>query len=126
MSSDDQVREDVRFGSAMFSEVRMELRVKQLPVDIERRPLEVLSALVRGGGRVVSKSELLETVWPDDPDVTEGVITTAVRRLRLGLTPENRMFIVTVRTVRGREGGYRFTGVDPSVSGNPCPICGRC
>jgi eukaryotic-like serine/threonine-protein kinase len=118
-----------RFGSVSFDEARLELRVKQQPVGVEMRPLEVLSVLLRAGGRLVSKSELLEGIWSDRPHVSDAVIPTAVGRLRRALTEENEAYIVTVH-----RRGYRFnvdhgTGVALCrsvnlASGPPCPICG--
>jgi non-specific serine/threonine protein kinase len=118
-----------RFGSVSFDEGRLELRVKQLPVGIEMRPLEVLSVLLRAGGRLVSKAELLDGVWSARPYVSDAVIPTAVGRLRRALTEENEAYIVTVH---GK--GYRFnvdhgTGVEQCMSvdlasGPACPICG--
>jgi non-specific serine/threonine protein kinase len=118
-----------RFGSASFDEGRLELRVKQLPVGIEMRPLEVLSVLLRAGGRLVSKAELLDGIWSDRPHVTDAVIPTAVGRLRRALTEENEAYIVTVH-----RRGYRFnvdhgTGLEQCMSikldsALRCPICG--
>ena len=43
-----------RFGSAEFDEARFELRVAGLPVEVERRALEVLAYLLRHAGEVVT------------------------------------------------------------------------
>ena len=52
-----------RFGTAEFDEARFELRVAGLPVDVERRALDVLAYLLRHAGEVVTKDELLREVW---------------------------------------------------------------
>jgi adenylate cyclase len=41
----------------------------------------VLRYLVKHAGRLVSKDELLRTVWPDTV-VSEGVLTTCIREIR--------------------------------------------
>ena len=52
-----------RFGTAEFDEARFELRVGGLPVEVERRALDVLAYLLRHAGEVVTKDELLREVW---------------------------------------------------------------
>ena len=44
-----------RFGTVEFDEARRELRVAGLAVDIEHKPLEVLSLLLRHAGEAVTK-----------------------------------------------------------------------
>ena len=43
-----------RFGGVEFDESRRELRVAGLPVEMEHKPLEVLSLLLRHAGEVVT------------------------------------------------------------------------
>jgi DNA-binding winged helix-turn-helix (wHTH) protein/cytochrome c-type biogenesis protein CcmH/NrfG len=62
---------------------------------------ELLVALVKHAGRLVTKQELLERVWPD-AYVEEGIISVHVSSLRKALG--NRDFIETVSRT-----GYRFT-----------------
>src|SRR5690606_17412420 len=93
-----------RFGSAEFDEARFELRVAGLPVDVQRKPLEVLAALLAHAGEVVTKDELLDTVWQGRPTV-ENVVANAVAKLRSALGPDGAERIVTQPRV-----GYRFTG----------------
>ncbi|MEJ1962315.1 MAG: winged helix-turn-helix domain-containing protein [Gammaproteobacteria bacterium] len=93
-----------RFGSAEFDEARFELRVAGLPVDVQRKPLEILACLLAHAGEVVTKDELLETVWEGRPTV-ENVIANAIAKLRGALGEENAACVVTQPRV-----GYRFTG----------------
>jgi eukaryotic-like serine/threonine-protein kinase len=93
-----------RFGSAEFDEARFELRVSGLPVEVQRKPLEILSCLLAHGGEVVTKDELLDIVWEGRPTV-ENVIANAVTKLRGALGEENSERIVTQPRV-----GYRFEG----------------
>jgi eukaryotic-like serine/threonine-protein kinase len=93
-----------RFGSAEFDEARFELTVGGLPVELERRPLEVLAMLLRHAGEVVTKEELLETVWAGRVTV-ENVLANAVAKLRKGLGEANADLIVTQARV-----GYRLDG----------------
>ena len=77
-----------RFGTAEFDEARFELRVSGLPVDIQRKPLEMLACLLAHAGEVVTKDELLDTVWEGRPTV-ENVIANAIGKLRSALGDEN-------------------------------------
>ncbi|MFV0275861.1 MAG: protein kinase domain-containing protein [Parahaliea sp.] len=103
----DDVKEALyryRFGSAEFDEARFELRVSGLPVDVQRKPLELLSVLLAHTGEVVSRDELLDTVWQGRPTV-DNVVANAIAKLRGALGPEGAAHILTQPRV-----GYRFTG----------------
>jgi eukaryotic-like serine/threonine-protein kinase len=91
-----------RFGPAEFDEARYELRIGGLPVELESKPLEVLSLLLHHAGEVVSKRELLDHIWRDRVTV-EHVLATAVGKLRQALGPEGGALIVTVPRI-----GYRL------------------
>lgn len=73
-------------------------------VPLGRKALEVLLCLVGRPGRLVTKREILEAVWPETA-VSEAVLTTAVRELRRALGDRAREPRY-VETVHGR--GYRF------------------
>jgi eukaryotic-like serine/threonine-protein kinase len=91
-----------RFGPAEFDEARHELRLGGLPVELESKPLEVLTVLLHHAGEVVTKRELLDEVWRDRVTV-EHVLATAVGKLRQALGPEGAALIVTVPRI-----GYRL------------------
>jgi DNA-binding winged helix-turn-helix (wHTH) protein len=87
----------------MFDEARWSLLVEGQPVAIESKPLELLHELCLRAGEVVSKDELLDTVWRG-VQVVENSIPTAVAKLRRLLGPENLGAIETVPGI-----GYRLT-----------------
>src|SRR5215831_20507039 len=93
-----------RFGSAEFDEAQFELRVAGLSVEVQRKPLEILDLLLTHAGEVVTKEELLETVWEGRPTV-ENVIANAMTKLRNALGEDNARQIATQPRV-----GYRLTG----------------
>jgi len=92
-----------RFASCEFDELRFELRVRGAAVEIETKPLDVLHQLLLHAGEVVTKDELLETVWPGTA-VVDGSLATAVSKLRKALGTDQHA-IVTVPRV-----GYRLAG----------------
>jgi DNA-binding winged helix-turn-helix (wHTH) protein/tetratricopeptide (TPR) repeat protein len=73
-------------------------------VPLTPKTLDLLRALVEGGGDVVSKAELMSRVWPDTV-VEEGNLTVLVAALRKGIDPrpQGGSFIQTVP-----RRGYRF------------------
>lgn len=93
-----------RFDSVEFDEARFELRVSGLPVEVQRKPLEVLSLLLSHAGEVVTREELLDTVWQGRPTV-DAVVANAMTKLRNALGPEGAERILTQPRV-----GYRFAG----------------
>lgn len=92
------------FSNAEFDEVRWELRVGGEPVELERKPLELLAQLLRHAGEVLTKDELLESVWTGRI-VVEAALTNAIGKLRRALGDEAKSIIVTVPRI-----GYRLDG----------------
>jgi DNA-binding winged helix-turn-helix (wHTH) protein len=95
---------DLQFGA-----FRLALESEQLWCGTEVRRLRpksfaVLRYLVQHPGRVVTKDELLEAVWPETV-VTEGVLKTCIAQIRqvLGETAKAPRYIATVH-----RWGYRF------------------
>ena len=73
-----------RFGAAVLDEQRAELRVAGTVADLDRSSYDVLLALLRHAGEVVTKDELLEAGWPARV-VSENSLAKAVSRLRQAL-----------------------------------------
>jgi DNA-binding winged helix-turn-helix (wHTH) protein/Flp pilus assembly protein TadD len=73
-------------------------------VPLTPRALEVLAALAEGEGRVVTKEELLRTVWPDTfvEEANLSVNVSAIRKA-LGAQPDGRPYVETLS-----RRGYRF------------------
>jgi DNA-binding winged helix-turn-helix (wHTH) protein/serine/threonine protein kinase len=91
-----------RFSDYEFDELARELRVKGKPVELESKPLDLLLQLLLPAGEVVTKEELLDSVWPNVM-VVDGSLATAVSKLRKAMGDENHPAIVTVPRV-----GYRL------------------
>lgn len=95
-----------------------ELRAAGKPVPVQPKVFDLLVYLVRRGDRAVTKTELLEVLWPE-VDVGETALTQAVLSARkaLGDDGERQRFIATVR---GR--GYRFVArVDERLDSSAPP-----
>ncbi len=91
-----------RFADYEFDELGRELRVKGKAVELESKPLDLLLQLLLHAGEVVTKEELLESVWPDVM-VVDGSLATAVSKLRKAMGDEDHPAIVTIPRV-----GYRL------------------
>jgi phosphate regulon transcriptional regulator PhoB len=93
-----------RAGTLELDEARHAATVAGQPVGLTAREFALLAALMRAGGRVLSRDQLLETAWghPAAGEVETRTVDVHVRRLREKLGPEARR-VVTVKAV-----GYRF------------------
>lgn len=90
-----------RFGNAVLDEQRAALRVDGHDVELDRSSYDVLLALLRHAGEVVTKDELLESGWPGRV-VSENSLAKAVSRLRQALGDDAG----ALRAVHGY--GYRL------------------
>jgi DNA-binding winged helix-turn-helix (wHTH) protein len=92
------------FAACLFDEASWSLSVDGQRVPVETKPLELLRELLAQAGRVVTKDELLDRIWPN-VTVVEASLPTAVRKLRVALGDDRRerSIIVTVPGI-----GYRL------------------
>ncbi|WP_162247654.1 winged helix-turn-helix domain-containing protein [Lysobacter sp. Root494] len=90
-----------RFGTVLLDEQVAALRVGDVPVDLDRSSYDVLLALLRHAGEVVTKDELLEAGWPGRV-VSENSLAKAISRLRQALGEDGDL----IRVVHGY--GYRL------------------
>jgi predicted ATPase/DNA-binding winged helix-turn-helix (wHTH) protein len=86
------------------------------PVPLGLKALDILAALVEAAGGIVTKSELMDRVWPEIA-VEEHNIQVHISALRKALGRDGR-WIVTVPRL-----GYRFVG--PVASASPATVVPR-
>ena len=91
-----------RFGAVELDERLAALRVAGQAVPIDRSSYDILLALLRHSGEVVTKDELLDAGWPGRV-VSENSLAKAVSRLRQALGDD----AAALRVVHGY--GYRLT-----------------
>lgn len=105
------------FGEFRLDEKQCVLWRGLEPVPLTPKAFGVLLLLVRKTGEVISKDELMRTVWPGS-FVEESNLTQTVFMLRkaLGETPHQRYIV----TLQGR--GYRFVGDVKNVSAARHPV----
>lgn len=104
---DDEPRRSRRwsFAGCVFDEAGWSLKADGRRVAVETKPLELLRALLERAGHVVSKDELLDSIWPD-VTVVEASLPTAVYKLRVALGDNDRERRI-IETVSGL--GYRIS-----------------
>ena len=103
-------REAYEFGEFTLDVSERRLSKGGKPIPLEPKAHEVLLALVRNAGRLLTKRELLDAVWPKS-FVEEGILAVHVSGLRKALGQTGQRYIETVSRA-----GYRFTcAVTPNV-----------
>jgi len=93
------------FGDVTVDFARHQVRRAGKPAELRPKEYALLVALLKRGGRVASRIELLREVWGYAEDVLSRTVDTHVAMLRRKLEhdPANPRHIVTVRTF-----GYRI------------------
>ena len=94
------------FGDCQLDTDRYEVRRDDVVQPVEPQVFDVLALLLRERGRVVSKEELLDTVW-GSRFVGESALTSRVKAARRAIGDDGREQRL-IRTVHGR--GYQFVG----------------
>ncbi len=107
------------FGQHELDEETWQLRRRGRRIRIEPKVFDVLLHLVRHRERVVSKQELLDTLWPGEA-VSDSVLPRCIAAARRALR-DDRSRQKLIQTVHGR--GYRFvadaTGREAATTAAP-------
>jgi two-component system response regulator RegX3 len=109
---------DAAFGTVRVDLTRREVTVEGRPTHLSRREFDLLAVLLAPAGRVRTRDELIDLLWPDRYLSDSRTLDTHIHRLRSKLEPDpsNPQFIVTVRGV-----GFR---VDPDGHHRSAPAPG--
>jgi two-component system alkaline phosphatase synthesis response regulator PhoP len=96
-----------QFGDVVVNFERGDTKKGGAPVALAAKEFELLRYLVNRRGKVVSREELLESVWEYQPGVSSRTLDVHIAWLRQKLedNPASPKHIHTVRGV-----GYRFSG----------------
>jgi DNA-binding winged helix-turn-helix (wHTH) protein len=109
---DDSVKNFYEFDSFQVDVRRRLLFHEGRPVRVTPKAFDILLGLVQSGGRVISKDELMTTIWPNC-FVEEGNLAQNIFLLRrvLGERKNEHKYIITIPGV-----GYRFAPYVRAVS----------
>jgi predicted ATPase/DNA-binding winged helix-turn-helix (wHTH) protein len=103
-------------GDCEIDLVRRELRARGVPVPIGGRAFEIIEVLVSAGGNLVTKSDLMDRVWPG-AIIGDNTLQVHISAVRKALGPYRAM----LKTESGR--GYRLvqnkTSQQPSAVAPP-------
>ena len=94
----------LRFGDFTLDTGRAELRGPDGPVPIEPKPLALLTFLAENNDRVLSRDDMIESVW-GGRIVSDAAVSTVLKQVRRALGDGGRTQDF-IRTVHGR--GHRF------------------
>ena len=113
---EDEPRNEVRVGDLAIDFSSRTVRRGSTPLVLRPKEFDLLAALVRHRGRVVSRAELLSQVWGYAEGTESRTVEThlAALRQRLGDDPKSPRYIVTVRRV-----GYRLGDAAAAASSPP-------
>jgi Tol biopolymer transport system component/DNA-binding winged helix-turn-helix (wHTH) protein len=107
-----------RFGPFELFEREGELRKNGIRIKLQEQPFRVLVELAANAGKVVSREELQQKLWPADTFVDfDTGLNTAIRKLRQALNDDadEPRYIETLA-----RRGYRFVApVGPALSAEP-------
>jgi len=82
----------------------LQVRRSDRPVELTAKELALLEFLMSAGGKVVSRTRILETVWGQTSDPLTNIVDVYVRRLRAKIDEGHD--VPLIHTVRGY--GYRM------------------
>ena len=99
----------LQFGQITIDPAARQVKKNGRYLDLTQTEYDLLFILARHNGRVLSREQLIESVWGYDYFGDTRVIDTHIRRLRHKIEDDraNPHYIVTVRGI-----GYRFDGED--------------
>lgn len=85
------------FGSLTLNLNTAELTAGDVKIDLPNREISILRAMMLSSGRVVSKSQIVDTLSGFDGEISDNAVEQYVSRLRRRLTP----FGVSIKVARG-------------------------
>lgn len=97
--------QELRAGPVRLDRTSQRVWVGERLVDLTAFEFRLLEHLMAQRGRVLSKRELADYLYPQDEDRDSNVLEVLLGRLRRKLDPDG--LLVPIETLRGR--GYRFT-----------------
>ncbi len=100
----DKLPEVLKIGELRIDFSKIEVTVKDKPVELTSKEFELLRTLIRAKGRVLSRDYLLDNIWGFDHaiEIQTRTVDVHIRTLRKKLKTESKR-ILTVKNY-----GYRF------------------
>jgi TolB-like protein len=108
---DVMTRGPLQFDAFTLDLERLRMQGPSGPIDLRPKTFDVLRHLAEHAGRVVSKDELIEAVWPD-VTVTDDSLTRCISEIRRAIGDERQLIVKTIP----RRGYLLDCAVSPTVS----------
>lgn len=108
-----------RFGGYLFNPLTGELTKGNTPIRLQEQPALILAHLLERSGKLITRQELQDLLWPDGTNVDfESGLNSAVRRLRQALLDEAERprYIETIP-----KRGYRFVAAVEIIEPDSVP-----
>ena len=104
----DKMPESLKIGDLELDLSKIQVRIKNKPIELTAKEFELLKTLIKAKGRVLTRDYLLDTIWGFDQaaEIQTRTVDVHIRTLRKKLKSESRR-IVTVKNY-----GYRFDSED--------------
>lgn len=106
---------ELRVGTLTLHLLRREVHVGEVPIELTVREFALLEYLLRHTQQALTRSQILDAVWPSDSDVNPGIVDTYIHYLRAKLEPfPGAPEVRTIRTI-----GYMLTrpaALEPSAA----------
>lgn len=93
------LKEEIRAGSMVFDLLHEEVTVDGLRIDIPRRELRVLAALIKRRGRTVPREALENAVFGFDDEIQSNTLDSHISRLRRRLNSVQAR--IEIHAIRG-------------------------
>ncbi|MBN2830759.1 MAG: response regulator [Candidatus Omnitrophica bacterium] len=100
----DKLPETIKIGNLTLDFSKIEVAIKDKPVELTSKEFELLKTLIKAKGRVLSRDYLLDNIWGFDHaiEIQTRTVDVHIRTLRKKLKTEAKR-ILTVKNY-----GYRF------------------
>jgi two-component system alkaline phosphatase synthesis response regulator PhoP len=100
----DKATEVIKIGDLIVDSSKISVSIKNKPLELTSKEFELLTALIKAKGRVLSRNYLLDSIWGFDQaaEIQTRTVDVHIRSLRKKLKSE-ASHIVTVKNY-----GYRF------------------
>ena len=108
------------FGTFILDDERFELSREGETVPVEPQVFDVLSHLLRNRDRVVTRDELIETIW-NGRFISDAALSSRIHDVRAAVGDTGKAQGI-IKTIHGR--GFRFVSPVSSVEPDPLPTVG--
>lgn len=85
--------DEIRYEGLVVTPSTKRCVVDGVEVKLPRKEYEILSLLLSNPGRIFSRGEILERIWPDDVVVLDRVVDVNVTRLRSAIGPYGKNIV---------------------------------